>query len=77
MQSQVSHSNNLGDTAGHGETAAVGLPGAVYPVTARGGRREDIYLDDRDRAGFLALRGELWVSAASALATGLFRRSRQ
>ena len=50
---------------------------AVYHVTARGDKREDIYLDDRDRAGPLAWRGELWVSAASASATGLFRRSRQ
>ncbi len=28
-------------------------PGALYHVTARGDGREDIYLDDRDRLGFL------------------------
>lgn len=34
-------------------------PGALYHVTARGDRREDIYLHDRDRSGFLALLGEV------------------
>jgi putative transposase len=34
------------------------FPGALYHVTARGDRQEAIFLDDHDRAGFLALLGE-------------------
>jgi putative transposase len=34
------------------------FPGALYHVTARGDRQEAIFLDDQDRAGFLALLGE-------------------
>lgn len=33
--------------------------GALYHVTARGDRREDIYLDDRDRERFLAVLAEV------------------
>jgi putative transposase len=33
--------------------------GALYHVTARGDRREDIYLDDADRELFLSLLGEV------------------
>jgi putative transposase len=33
-------------------------PGALYHVTARGNRREDIYHTDTDRSAFLALLGE-------------------
>ncbi len=33
------------------------FPGAVYHLTARGNARQDIFLDDQDRAGFLALLG--------------------
>lgn len=33
-------------------------PGAVYHVTARGNRREAIYLDERDRAVFLEILGD-------------------
>ncbi|WJW75450.1 transposase [Thiohalobacter sp. IOR34] len=33
--------------------------GALYHVTARGDRREDIYLDDEDRRDFLVLLGEV------------------
>ena len=33
--------------------------GAVFHVTARGDCREDIYLDDMDRAGYLKLLGEV------------------
>ena len=29
------------------------FPGAVYPVTSRGDRREPIFVDDTDRAGLL------------------------
>jgi putative transposase len=32
--------------------------GALYHVTARGDRREAIYEDDTDRAGFLEVLGE-------------------
>jgi len=35
------------------------FPGALYHTTARGDRREDIYLDDQDRLGFLSLLGEV------------------
>ena len=31
------------------------FPGAVYHLTARGDRREDIFLDDADRLSFLDL----------------------
>ncbi len=31
------------------------FPGAVYHLTARGDRREDIYLDDADRQTFIDL----------------------
>ncbi len=33
------------------------IPVAVYHLTARGNARQDIFLDDQDRAGFLALLG--------------------
>ena len=35
------------------------FPGALYHVTSRGNGRADIYLDDRDRADFLSLLGEV------------------
>lgn len=35
--------------------------GALYHVTARGNRREDIYLGDEDRIGFLDLLGEVYL----------------
>ncbi len=35
------------------------LPGGVYHVTARGDRREPIYLDDGDRVAWLKLLGEV------------------
>ncbi|MGA9333727.1 MAG: transposase [Rudaea sp.] len=46
--------------------------GALYHVTSRGDRREDIYLDDGDREGFLELLGEVcdrsgWVCHAYCL----------
>ena len=31
------------------------FPGALYHVTSRGDRREDIFLDDMDRARLLAI----------------------
>ncbi len=31
------------------------FPGAVYHVTSRGDRREDIFVDDEDRQGLLAV----------------------
>jgi REP element-mobilizing transposase RayT len=34
------------------------FPGAVYHVTSRGDRREDIFADDEDRQGFLELLGQ-------------------
>ena len=37
------------------------LPGAVYHVTSRGDRREDIYLNDADRQRWLDLLGEVCV----------------
>lgn len=48
--------------------------GAVYHITSRGDRREDIFIDDDDRAGFLALLGEVchrftWVVHAYCLMT--------
>lgn len=33
--------------------------GALYHITSRGDRREDIYVDDADRVGFLQLLGEV------------------
>lgn len=46
--------------------------GALYHVTARGDRREDIYEDDEDRAAFLKVLGEVvsqfnWVCHAYCL----------
>lgn len=35
------------------------LAGGLYHVTARGDRREDIYLDDGDRFAWLALLGDV------------------
>ena len=35
------------------------LPGALYHVTSRGDRREDIYLNDADRQRWLDLLGEV------------------
>ena len=32
------------------------FPGALYHVTSRGDRREDIFLDDMDRARLLAMK---------------------
>jgi len=48
--------------------------GALYHVTARGDRGEDIYLDDADREDFLALLGEVcdrfnWAIHAYCLMT--------
>ena len=37
------------------------LPGALYHVTSRGDRREDIYLNDADRQRWLDLLGEVCV----------------
>ena len=34
------------------------FPGAVYHVTSRGDRREDIFADDADRAALLTLLGQ-------------------
>lgn len=46
--------------------------GALYHVTARGDRREDVYLDDEDRTAFLTLLGQVcqrynWVGYAYCL----------
>jgi putative transposase len=35
------------------------FPGAVYHVTSRGNRREDIYTDDADRRHWLNIFGEV------------------
>jgi hypothetical protein len=35
------------------------FPGGLFHATSRGDRREDIYLDDEDRAQWLALLGEV------------------
>ena len=35
------------------------LAGGLYHVTSRGDRREDIFRDDRDREGWLAVLGDL------------------
>lgn len=48
--------------------------GAIYHVTARGNRKEAIYLDDADRAGYLELVGEVsrrcnWLLHAYCLMT--------
>jgi REP element-mobilizing transposase RayT len=48
--------------------------GALYHVTARGDRREEIYLDDEDRVGYLELLGEVcarfnWTVHAYCLMT--------
>src|SRR6266550_1709297 len=50
------------------------FPGALYHVTARGDRREDIYLDDKDHSQFLTLLGEVchrfnWIVHAYCLMT--------
>ena len=50
------------------------FPGALYHVTARGDRREDIYLGSEDRSGFLDLLGEVclrfnWTVHAYCLMT--------
>ncbi len=50
------------------------FPGALYHVTARGDRREDIYLDDQDRRAFLGLLGRVcqrfdWACHAYCLMT--------
>ncbi len=47
-------------------------PGAVYHLTARGNRREDIYLDDEDRISFLKIVGKTvsrynWICHAYCL----------
>ena len=48
------------------------FPGGLYHVTSRGDRREEIYLDDADRAHWLALFGHVckrfhWVCHAYCL----------
>ena len=48
--------------------------GALYHITSRGDRREDIYLDDEDRSCFLVLLGEVcqrfnWTVHAYCLIT--------
>jgi REP element-mobilizing transposase RayT len=50
------------------------FPGALYHVTARGDRRDDIYLDDEDRRAFLGLFGQVcrrfdWACHAYCLMT--------
>jgi REP element-mobilizing transposase RayT len=50
------------------------FPGALYHVTARGDRRDDIYLDDEDRRAFLGLLGQVcqrfdWACHAYCLMT--------
>ncbi len=35
------------------------FPGAVYHVTSRGNRREDIYTDDADRRHWLNIFGDV------------------
>lgn len=39
------------------------FPGALYHLTARGNARQEIYLDDRDRAAFLWILGEACARA--------------
>ena len=46
--------------------------GALYHITTRGDRREDIFLDDHDRREFLSLLGEVaerfnWTGHAHCL----------
>ena len=60
------------------------FPGAIYHVTSRGDRREPIYLDDDDRAAFLAVLAAAAVApdrmsptAAKGSATRSFSRSRR
>ena len=50
------------------------FPGALYHVTSRGNRQENIYLDDGDRSGFLDVLGDvchrfLWTMHAYCLMT--------
>ena len=50
------------------------FPGALYHVTSRGNRQENIYLDDVDRSGFLAVLGNVcdrfqWTLHAYCLMT--------
>lgn len=50
------------------------FPGALYHVTSRGNRQENIYLDDADRAGFLDILGNVchrfqWTIHAYCLMT--------
>jgi len=42
------------------------FPGALYHVTSRGDRRQDIFLDDVDRQDFLKTLAEAWQQAADA-----------
>ena len=43
----------------HARPLRIEYSGAVYHVTSRGDRRETIFDDDRDRAAFLKLLGEV------------------
>ncbi|HCX33555.1 MAG TPA: addiction module toxin RelE [Rhodocyclaceae bacterium] len=48
------------------------FPGALYHVTSRGDRREDIFEDDEDRSAFLSILGQVaqrfnWVCCAYCL----------
>ena len=52
--------------------------GALYHVTARGNRREDIYLDDGDRELFLSILGNVcdrfnWAVHAYCLTTNHYQ----
>ena len=41
------------------DSKCVEYPGALYHVTARGDRREDIFFREEDRADFLSVLGEV------------------
>ena len=51
-------------------TRAVGIEfeSALYHVTARGDRREDIYEDDLDRSQFLEILGVKWTPKTGQVA---------
>ena len=51
----VRHSTMLGLMA---RKLRIQYPGAIYHVMNRGDRREDIFVDDHDREGFLATLGQ-------------------
>ena len=55
----LSTRHRIRDRKGYGSESSYRVDGALYHVMCRGDRREEIFLDDRDRKDFLVTLGDV------------------